>query len=296
MDKVSSTFYNTRFFQKLRTSDGMNKMAFAIGDYVATKVREDSFLDKILPAETVNPTELQGNVDNDTLYALCELEPEDVTSLVLNVDGEPTGHYFSGPRFEVPFWVNTSRRFEKASRELLAYKMTIKDIVERNAVSQLVTLQDTQFLAQCDAAIAESGKAVTQAGGELNRDGLVDLINELDGDELECDVILMRKDTWNDILRWESANVDIGAWETIKNGYTERTLMGRKVIVSVKNVITADTVYAFTSPKFIGKHYVIEDTRAELKEEFGLLQFEVQKFFGFNIGNVESIARLTITA
>jgi hypothetical protein len=45
----------------------------------------------------------------------------------------------------------------------------------------------------------------------------------------------------------------------------------------------------------MGKHFVISDTKVEFKEEFGLLQFQAQKHFGFNLGNVNSVAKLELT-
>lgn len=295
MPGLDKAMYNQAFFRTLRKPGGIEKLNFAIGDYVATKVREDSFLDKILPPETVQPTELQGNEMNDTLYALCEIEPEDTKALVLNIDGQPTGKVFSAPRFRVNFWVNSTRRFEKPERELLAYKMTIKEIVQRNAVNQLAVLQDTQWLAQCAAAVTASGKIVVGTGGpDPNRTDLVELINQIDGDQLETDTLLMRKDDWNKILKLDSSDIDLGAWETFRNGYTERMLLGRKVIVSVKNVIDPGQIWAFAAPNFIGKHFVIEDAVAEVKSEWGLFQFQIQKYFGFAVGNVNGIALLQL--
>lgn len=295
MSDISGRYYNTRFFEKLASPDGHKKLSFAIGDYVATKVRELSFLNDVLPPETVSPTELQNEVDNDTLYAMCEIEPEDTPALALNIDGEPTGKYFSAPRFRVPFWVNSTRRYEKATRELAAYNMTLKDVVEKNAVNQLLVLQDSQFLAQATAAVTLSGKIVTSLQPTINRADLVSLINLLDGDQLECDSLLMRKDDYNQIFTMDSADIDLGAWETFKNGYTERTLAGRKLYVSVKNVIEPGEIWAFAAPRFIGKHFVIEDAKAELKEEFGLFQFQIQKWFGFAFGNINSAAVLRLT-
>lgn len=289
-----NTVFNTRFLSLLKKPGGIDKAAFAIGDYVATKVREESFLDQILPPETVMPTELQGNVNSETLKALCEIEPEETAALELLLDGQPTGKYFRGRKFEVPFWVNSTRRFEKSTYELLSYRMSLREVIERNAVNQLVRIQDTQWLTQCQAAVDASGKLVTSTATIPNRTDITALINLLDGDELECDTLLMRKDTWNRLNEHASAQLDVGAWDTFKNGYVERTLLGRKVIVSLKNVVDPGEVWAFCSPRFIGKHYIIEDTNAELKEEFKFVQFEVRKFFGFNIGNIYSVAKLEL--
>lgn len=293
-DHAYNTIFNSRFLSLLKNPAGMEKVAFAIGDYVATKVREESFLDQILPPETVMPTELQGNVDSETLKALCEIEPEETEALTLLIDGQPTGKYFRGRKFEVPFWINSTRRFQKSTYELLSYKMSLRDVIERNAVNQLVRLQDTQFLGLCQTSVDLSGKLVTDASPIATRGSLTALINLLDDDELECDTLLMRKGDWNRLCEHASDQIDIGAWDTFKNGYVEKTLLGRKVIVSLKNVVESQEIWAFCSPRFIGKHYIIEDTNAELKEEFKLVEFEVRKFFGFNIGNIQSIAKLEL--
>lgn len=295
MDNITNQYFNTLFMKRLEEPDGLRKISTVVSDYVRTKIREDSILDKVLPAETVTPSELQNEEDNDTLYAMCEIEPEDTPALVLNLDGQPLGKVFSAPRFKVPFWLNSTRRFEKPIPELLAYKMNLRNIVQDNAIAQMITLQDAQLLAMLQAAVTATGKVVTGTAATINKADLVDLINLLDGDELEAQLLIMRKDDWNHILAWDNGDLDVGTWEVTKDGYKYNTLLGRRVIFSIKNVIDPGEIWAVTAPEFMGKHFVISDTKVEFKEEFGLLQFQAQKHFGFNLGNVNSVAKLELT-
>ena len=105
----------------------------------------------------------------------------------------------------------------------------------------------------------------------------------------------MRKADFNQLLEWGSDELDIKAGDTATAGWTSATLMGREVIVTVKDGLLAPgVVYCFTDPEYIGKHYVLEDLKFEMEKRFDTIQFQVSLEMGMNFGNVNSVATLTI--
>jgi len=147
-----------------------------------------------------------------------------------------------------------------------------------------------------DAAVTATGNTV--AGTSVlvpTREDFVNLFNLLDANELESKRILMRKADFNRMLQWNSVDLDDVAGQTATDGWTAAKILGREIIVTVKDdIIDAGHVYCLTDPNFIGKHYTLEDLQFELEKRFQMIQFEVTYEMGMSFGNVYGIARLEI--
>ena len=57
----------------------------------------------------------------------------------------------------------------------------------------------------------------------------------------------------------------------------------------------AATAYMFADPKFIGKHYTLEDTTMYIRREAYMLEFFAYETNGASIGHTSGLARADFT-
>jgi hypothetical protein len=295
LNPVEIAALNREFLETVSTPSGMQKFAEVSQEVTAIKVRESSFMDKILPPQNITVNECYVDRDTDTLYRLEEIE-EDGVAMILDWRGQPTGEYVQGQRYVVPFQLISSPRYWKTEQEIRVYKHPITEYIERNSANAIIKKKDEAGVALLDAACAATGKIVNGTGAdqELLRADFIALFNLLDGYELESDKILMRKDDFNMLLNWKSSEIDLGAWDTAKDGYTYAKLMGREIITTIKNVFPRGTIYCVTKPQYIGKHYTLEDLKFEMEKRFRTIQWEISMELGYGIGNIYSVAKLLV--
>lgn len=300
MDNVDTSMLNELFVQKLGSNEGLDKVAQAGSSFVRQKIREVSFARKILPPEYVTKADLQRSIQHDGLVKIVDKEP-DSKAMVVNFRGEADYNYIEGDRFEIPFHMVSSEDFQKTEEELLAYEMPLTDVIERNSVLDIQKVEDENFLKQIDAAIADSGNAVsgTYDGttSEIPKAKIMELFNQLDANELKAEVMLMDTEMFNRLIVYNSDTFGDGAVsEIVTNGYTYPTLFGRKLIVSNKNDLLKDKIYTFTSPDYLGRFCVLNDIKFWIDKRKNIITFSSWESIGIGIGNTRSAARLDMSA
>jgi len=292
---VTATAINRGFLDLLSTQEGMDKIAAASQEVLSTKVYEDSYCEKILPSKPITVSECYVDTEYDVVYRQEWIDP-DAVAFVLDMDAQPTGQFIQGERYIVPFKPIRTPRYWKTKQQIRVYPYPITDFIEKNGAAEIIKQKDGYFTDLCDAAVTASGNSITGSSVLVPaRKDFVNLFNLLDANELESKKILMRKADFNRLLEWKSDDLDIKAGETAVDGWTSASILGREVIVTVKdNVITPGYVYCFTDPNFLGKHYTLEDLSFELEKRFDLIQFQVSLEMGMNFGNIYGVARLVI--
>lgn len=294
MDGTITSLYNTQYLQKMKDPVTRAKLALHMGEYIRQKVREGSISDKVIPPQTVTAAELVPQLTGDTMYKIDELEP-DARALELNWDGMPTGEYFHGDRFVTPLWVTSTERLAKSVEELWAYRMPIREVLSDISANEILRVQDQHFFRLAEAAVAISGKVVQTTETRPTPTVLTDLQNLLDGDELECAVFVMHKTDFNRLKVLPSALTDQLAAELVVKGWTAATVGGIKYIVTIKgDVVPENTIWAFTAPEYLGTHYLLQDIEFESETRFRRVQFESRKVHGFNIANLDAVAKLEL--
>jgi hypothetical protein len=84
--------------------------------------------------------------------------------------------------------------------------------------------------------------------------------------------------------------------EVLLNGWSERTFLGCRWIITIKrDLVPTNTFYLFTEPKFLGKHFLLEDTTMWLKREAFMLEFFSYQTAGLSIGNINGVCKCTIS-
>jgi len=288
---------NREFVEMVSSHEGIDKFAAKSQDVISTRIHEDSFAEKIIPSKPITVGECYVDRTSDVIYKQEEIE-EEAIAFIMDMNAQPTGQFIQGERFIVPFFAIRTPRYWKTAQEIRVYQHPITEYIEKNGSAEIIRQKDQYFIDLCNAAIVASANTVNSlaAGPVPAREDFINLFNLLDGNELESKKLLMAKTTFNQLLAWGSDELDIKAGETAVSGWTSATLMGREVIVTVKDGLLDDgQILAFTDPEYIGKHYVLEDLKFEMEKRFDTIQFQVSLEMGMNFGNINGVAELIIT-
>jgi hypothetical protein len=330
---VSGQAINAAFTQNLNTQDGKEKVAELSGVYIRDKLREVCFVRSILPPEQVTRADCQRSVNHDTLIKIVDVEPKS-RAMTLTFRGSPTARFIRGEKAEVAFFTVSSEKFQKTEQELLAYEMPITKIIEENSVKDIQEIEDREFIIHAEAAVqalqteanggtATSLSSITQQGvsptvefaiikGELaraastadatvrplQRPDLVNLFKLLDTNRLRCERLLFTEGDWDDLLQWTVEDFgDKIQSETAVDGYKYNTVLGRPYIRTIKtDILRPGNVYAFTAPQFLGKFYVLNNTKFYIDKIANLITFQAWEDIAMSLINIASIRKLELYA
>jgi hypothetical protein len=330
MNGVSPRMLNDLFNTKLSTAEGKEKLAAYGGAYIRDRLREVSFVRKILPPEQVTRTDCQRSVNHDTLVKIIDIEPKS-RAMSITFRGQPSARFIRGEKAEVAFFTISSEIFQKTEQELLAYEMPITKIIEENSVKDIQEIEDREFLihieAACQALQTEANggaatalnwttittSAVTEFSirkGELartagsntatvlpiQRTDVVNLFKMLDGNRLRAERLLMTEVDYDDILQWTvEDNGDRIQSETTVDGYKYNTLLGRPYIRTIKtDLLRPGNVYVFTSPEFFGKFFVLNNTKFYIDKIANMITFQAWEDIGMGVLNIASVRKLEL--
>ena len=297
LENIDAATFNNLFVTRLDTPDGIQKAAQAAGAFVRERLREVSFLRGIIPPEYVTKADCQRSVNHDTLVKIVDIEPQSSAAAV-NFRGKAFERYIEGDRFEVPFFKVESEKFSKNEAELLAFDFPVTKVIEENSVKDIQTVEDGQFIKFVDAVIVVNGKDVTPAeSGTASAKNLTELFKSLDTDELSVGTVLMHKADWDDFMV-QRADV-IGsqlASEILVNGYKYNTILGHKLIVTIKGgIVPVGKLYAFTDAKYLGNFFILNDTKFYIEKRADIVTWQTWEYIGLGIGNLRACASMTLT-
>jgi hypothetical protein len=328
MSSVPARVLNDLFAQKLDTAEGKEKVAGYGSVYVRDRLREVCFTDKILPPEPVQRTDCQRSVNHDTLVKIVDIEPQS-RAMTVTFRGQPYARFIRAPRYEIPFFTISSEKFEKTEQELLAYEMPITKIIEDNSVKDLQEVKDREFLRHIEAAVqalqteanggvatallASTYDAVTKTsivkGAQAVADGVDDFVVRpllrpdmvnvyklLDGRRLRAERFIITEPDYDDILQWTLQDMgDKMQSETLVDGYKYSVLMGRKMIRTIKtDILRTGNIYCFTAPEFLGKSYILNNTKFYIDKIANLITWQSWMDIGMGIGNVSAVVKLEL--
>jgi hypothetical protein len=325
---VPARVLNDMFSAKLDTAEGKEKVAQMGSVYIRDRLREVCFVDKILPPEPVTRTDCQRSVNHDTLVKIVDIEPQS-RAMSITFRGQPTARFIRAARAEVPFYTISSEKFEKTEQELLAYEMPITKIIEDNSVKDMQEIKDRTFLLFTEAAVqalqvqanggsatalrastyaATTKKSVIKGIGAqgassddftvypILRPDLVNLFKLLDGNRLRAERFVMTEVDYDDILSWTLQDMgDKMQSETMVDGYKYNTLMGRKLIRTIKtDILRVGNVYCFTAPEFFGKNYILNNTKFYIDKVANLITWQSWMDIAIAVINVASVVKLEL--
>ena len=327
---VPAKMVNDLFFEKVATSEGKDKIAEFGGTYIRDRLREVSFARKIIPPTPVQRTELQRSVNHDTLVKIVDIEPNS-SAMALTFRGQPTARMIRGARYEIPFFTISSEKFEKTEQELLAYEMPITKIIEENSVKDIQAIEDRQFLIFAEACVQAfqldaNGAATKMSAANVNA-GAVVSASVVKGDGalanpaaanlftvfpllkpdfiklkqllhrrfLRAERIVITEPDYDNLSAWTIQDVWNIAAETATEGWKANTVVGLKIIRTIKtNILREGNVYCFTAPEFLGRFYVLNQTKFYIDKIANLITWQSWEDIGMGFGNIASIVKLEL--
>jgi len=323
---------NELFTHRLSSNEGKEKLAEYGGSYVRDRLREVAFCRKIIPPQQVTRADCQISVNHDTLVKIVHVEPKS-RAMVMSFRGQPTSSFIRASRAEVGFVTISSEMYQKNEQELLAYDMPITKVIEENVVKDIQEIEDREFIIHAEAAVqalqteangavATSLSSITvQAGttieysiikGELARNSLTadavvrplqrpdiaNLAKLLNTRRLRTDMFLITEGDWTDLLQWTVEDFgDRLQSETTVDGYKYNTLLGYRYVRTVKtDILRPGNIYAFTSPDFLGKFYVLNNPKFYIDKIANMISFQSWEDIGMALINIASIVKLELYA
>jgi hypothetical protein len=331
MSGISPRMLNDAFNTKLNSSEGKEKLAQYGGAYIRDRLREVSFARKVLPPEQVTRTDCQRSTNHDTLVKIVDIEPKS-RAMAISFRGQPTTRFIRGERAEAAFFTISSEIFQKTEQELLAYEMPITKVIEENSVKDIQEIEDREFLLHIEAAVQalqteanggtptalhnttvvagsvvefsiRKGELARQTGvGDnavvqpIQRPDIVNLFKLLDGNRLRAERLLMTEVDYDDVLQWTvDDNGDRIQSETTVDGYKYNTLLGRAYIRTIKtDILRPGNVYVFTRPEFLGKFYILNNTKFYIDKVANLISFQAWEDISMLIANIASVRKLEL--
>jgi len=323
--------FNESFVAHSGTNDGQTKLAQFGGNYIRDRLREVSFARKVLPPEPVTRADCQRSTEHDTLVKIVDIEPQS-RAMALTFRGAPTARFIRAARFAIPFFTISSEKFEKNEQELLAYEMPVTKVIEDNSVKDIQEIEDREFLRHVESAVQAlqyeknsdayvaltaanqadgtckirsarkgSGAIANQAATDFTvhpivRPDFVELYKLLDAHRLRSERVLMTEPDYDDILQWTLE--DLGhkiVSETTVDGYKYDTIMGRRLIRTVKtDLLRMGNVYCFAAPEFFGKFYLLNSTKFYIDKIANLITWQSWEDIGMGIGNIAGVVKLEL--
>ena len=130
----------------------------------------------------------------------------------------------------------------------------------------------------------------------LQRPDLVNLFKMLDGNRLRAERFLITEMDWDDVLQWTVEDFgDRIQSETTVDGYKYNLLMGRAYVRTVKtDILRPGNVYCFTKPEFLGKFYVLNNTKFYIDKIANLITWQSWEDIAISVINIASVRKLEL--
>jgi hypothetical protein len=323
---------NELFTHRLSSNEGKEKLAEYGGSYVRDRLREVAFCRKVLPPQQVTRADCQVSVNHDTLVKIVNVEPKS-RAMVMSFRGQPTANFIRAPKAEIGFVTISSEMYQKNEQELLAYDMPITKVIEENVVKDIQEIEDREFIIHAEGAVqalqteANGGVATSLSSitvqassviefsiikGELARNSLTadavvrplqrpdlsNLAKLLNTRRLRTDMFLITEGDWTDLLQWTVEDFgDRLQSETTVDGYKYNTLLGYRYVRTVKtDILRPGNLYAFTSPDFLGKFYVLNNPKFYIDKIANYISFQSWEDIAMALINIASIVKLELFA
>jgi len=294
---------NEELYSQLETP-GMEKNALdAVNEFTRTRVREDGFYRKILPAVQIANDELDRQVDTDKPVVIVDKEPGSPAAISIPFATLPISVYIRGPRYRVMFDRIVTPRFVKDIEELRTWKMDIRQVLSDNAIKDMLAEEDSKFLTAVNTALVGADVIVPTSGviqwetifGGMSRDTVMEAFKIMPKtpSHLEVNTVLINNVTIREILKWgfDEIGGDFSQ-DLLKSGWSEIDFMGAKWIITIKrDLVPDDSLYFFGDPRFVGKSFLLEDTTMHVKREAYLIEFFCYETLGGSIGHTGGLAR-----
>lgn len=301
--KTEIQLANERFFEWLNDRSMEKNAADALSDFTRERIREDSFTEKIMPAQTITNDELDRQYWTEKPAYVVDKEPDCPPAISVPYGATPVAYYIRGPRYLVTFSRIYSRLFTKDIGELRTWRMDIRQVMADNAIKQMLAEVDTKFISAVNSSLIAQG-SVTPASGEIQwasipggitrdswKDGLKTMPNTKFS--LQAATVLMNHITVFELQKWgrDEMGGDLSQ-EMLRDGWQLRKFDNRDILITIKkDIVPTNSMFYFADPKFIGKMLELEPTTMWIERRNIFVEWFLYRELGASIGHTGGLAR-----
>lgn len=296
---------NQTLFEKLASRDPMMQKEGedAVNSYTRTKMREDGFFRRIMPPIPISNDELDRQVTTDKPVKVVDKEPDSPAAISIPFATLPMNLYIRGSRYLVMMDRIVTPRFTKDVDELRTWIMDIRQVLSDNAIKDMLAEEDGKFITAVNTVLVGAGLTVPTSGtvqheelsGGITRDTLWDMMKIMPTtpSNLEVHTCLINNITIKEVCKF--GRTEMGgdfSQDIMKNGWSAQDFMGKRWLITIKkSIVPTNSIYNFSDPKFIGKHYSLEDTTMYIRREAYMLEFFAYETSGATLGHTSGLAR-----
>lgn len=293
------------------------KVARATSDYIRMKLREEGFLRKILPAQTITGDDLTKQVSTDKPSKVVELEPDSPGAMSIPFGEFPSGTYIYGKRWLVTFSRIATPMFNKDVAELHDYDLDIRQVISDNALKDLQAEEDGKFIQTINSLLSNDSMTADQnvpygpngsniqlwktLSGGLTRENVVEAkkLMMAAGARLRPQTALVNQKTALEFEKWtrEEVGGDM-AQNILVNGWAGEATKWCSLnwITTIKDdLVPNNSMFLFAAPEFLGRLYFLEDTTMFVKREGPMLSWYAYEMLGGGIANAAAVSRVDFT-
>ena len=296
------------------SDESRTKVSRAASDYIRMKLREEGFLRKILPAQTITGDDLNKQVVTDKPSKIVELEPDSPGAVSIPFGEFPESTYIYGRRWLVTFSRIATPMFNKDVAELHDYDLDIRQVISDNALKDLQSEEDGKLIQACNNMMSASGMAAGttiatlglgssteplwyDGGEELSRESLIDAKKRMTytSARLKPEMALCNVRTAMHFEGWNREHVGGDASQNMMiDGWAGNydTWAGLNWVTTIKDDLVPDgAVFFFAAPEYTGRLYFLEDTTMYVKREGPMVSFYAYEMLGGGIANTAAVSR-----
>lgn len=318
MSNCSIPVMNKRILDAIESETNIKQAQAAASEATRMQLREDGFIDFILPPEKADDSMLTVSVENDIPVITWEKEIDSPGAMWVPLQTVPEGEYIQGSRYQIPLSRLMTRKAQKDIDELRTFKSDIRRQFSENAIKDAIAERDGKFISTVNKIVADAAPAVGSKGariqnltgkvqwlttaGAFTKENLVDALKMLPSGStiagrgnklrLKNHLMLMNETTAMEFLKFDRSTIGDLSAEQFKTGRVHDLPLGVKLITTIKGAIVPDgVVYFFAAPEFLGKHFYLTDWTTFLKKEGPFVESWSYWYGGFAFGNVAGVAR-----
>lgn len=319
MSKLTEGQRNQIFFQNASVEggvEGLQKCASAVEDYTRVWMREDGITRKILPAKPITNEELDPQIGIEGNVKLVERETMTDPAMTVPYNTLPTYKHINTDSYPVPFARMQTKKYWRDLSTLRTIRRDVREAFADNCGKDLLEEEDGKWMALCDiitgAASSYGANFESDLAGGTQKQhysfncstlGFADDIAFNDAlkimpaqdNHIPVDCILINSLMINDLQKWDRNTLGDLAAEITINGWAEKTLLGKRLIVTIKhNLVKSNTAYFFAEPKWLGRFYVLQDATMHMdRVDSNYISFFMFAELGAAIGNTKAVAKAT---
>lgn len=305
MSELSTKQVNSMFYEKIASDDpAMFKVANeAVQDWTRTKMREDGFMRKILPPIPISDSDLDRQLTSDRNWVIVDKEVEGMPAASVPYNTLPVYKYIESDRYAVPIERMQTNRYTKDLSTMRTDRMDVRQVLANNVVKDLLAEEDGKFISLVDVICTDSSETqsvqidVGSTDNYIDRNSVNEAFKVLPrlSSRVPCTTLLINSIMVNDFQKWglDEMGNDISG-EIAINGWSERNLFGKKLIITIKrDLVGDDDMYMFTEPKFMGKSFILQDATMHMERKDGyMIEFFSYQELGAAFGNTLSVAKV----